>query len=47
VPPAGHLAAFALISFALIIVPGPNVLYVISRSVMLGRAAGVRTALGG
>lgn len=45
--PAGRLAAFALISFALIIVPGPNVLFVISRSVMLGRAAGVRTAVGG
>jgi threonine/homoserine/homoserine lactone efflux protein len=45
--PAGHLATFALISFALIIVPGPNVLFVISRSVMLGRAAGVRTAMGG
>lgn len=45
--PAGHLASFALISFALIIVPGPNVLFVISRSLMLGRAAGVRTAVGG
>jgi threonine/homoserine/homoserine lactone efflux protein len=45
--PAGRLATFALISFALIIVPGPNVLFVISRSLMLGRAAGVRTALGG
>ena len=36
-PPAGHLLAFALISFALIVVPGPNVLFVISRSLMLGR----------
>jgi len=45
--PTGHLAAFALISFALIIVPGPNVLFVVSRSLMLGRAAGVSTALGG
>src|SRR5260370_33111202 len=45
--PTGHLAAFALISFALIIVPGPSVLFVISRSLMLGRAAGVGTALGG
>ena len=40
-PPAGHLLAFALISFALIVVPGPNVLFVISRSLMLGRSAGV------
>jgi threonine/homoserine/homoserine lactone efflux protein len=45
--PAGHLATFALISFVLIIVPGPNVLFVVSRSLMLGRAAGVSTALGG
>ncbi len=46
-PPTGHLLAFALISFALIIVPGPNVIFVITRSLMLGRAAGVGTALGG
>jgi threonine/homoserine/homoserine lactone efflux protein len=45
--PTGHLLAFALISFALIVVPGPNVLFVISRSVMLGRAAGVGSAVGG
>jgi threonine/homoserine/homoserine lactone efflux protein len=45
--PASHLLTFALISFALILVPGPNVLFVISRSLMLGRAAGVATAAGG
>ena len=45
--PTSHLLAFALISFVLIIVPGPNVLFVISRSLMLGRAAGVGTAFGG
>jgi threonine/homoserine/homoserine lactone efflux protein len=45
--PTGHLLAFALISWALIVVPGPNVLFVISRSLMLGRAAGVGTAVGG
>jgi threonine/homoserine/homoserine lactone efflux protein len=45
--PAGHLLAFSLISLALIIVPGPNVLFIISRSLMLGRAAGVGTAFGG
>jgi threonine/homoserine/homoserine lactone efflux protein len=43
----GHLAGFALISLALIIVPGPNVLFVVSRSLMLGRGAGVATAAGG
>jgi threonine/homoserine/homoserine lactone efflux protein len=45
--PTSHLFAFALISFALIIVPGPNVIFVVTRSLMLGRAAGVGTALGG
>jgi threonine/homoserine/homoserine lactone efflux protein len=45
--PPSHLLAFALISFVLIIVPGPNVIFVITRSLMLGRAAGVGTALGG
>jgi threonine/homoserine/homoserine lactone efflux protein len=45
--PSSHLLAFALLSFVLIIVPGPNVLFVISRSLMLGRAAGVGTATGG
>jgi threonine/homoserine/homoserine lactone efflux protein len=45
--PTGHLLAFVLISFALIVVPGPNVLFVISRSLVLGRAAGVGSAVGG
>src|SRR5579859_6981795 len=45
--PTGHLLAFTLVSFALIAVPGPNVLFVVSRSLMLGRAAGVGTAVGG
>jgi threonine/homoserine/homoserine lactone efflux protein len=45
--PAGHLLAFSLISLALIVAPGPNVLFIISRSLMLGRAAGVGTAFGG
>ena len=43
----GRLAGFALISLALIVVPGPNVLFVVSRSLMLGRGAGVATAAGG
>jgi threonine/homoserine/homoserine lactone efflux protein len=45
--PTSHLLAFGLVSFVLIVVPGPNVLFVISRSLMLGRAAGVGTAFGG
>jgi threonine/homoserine/homoserine lactone efflux protein len=45
--PTTHLLAFTLVSFALIVVPGPNVLFVVSRSLQLGRVAGVGTALGG
>jgi len=45
--PTGHLLAFALLSFVLIIVPGPKVIFVITRSLMLGRVAGVSTAVGG
>jgi threonine/homoserine/homoserine lactone efflux protein len=40
-------APFTLLSFALIVVPGPNVIFVVTRSLMLGRAAGVGSALGG
>jgi len=36
-PDAGRLASFALISFAIIVVPGPSVLFVISRGITLGR----------
>jgi threonine/homoserine/homoserine lactone efflux protein len=45
--PTGHLLTFALISLALIAVPGPNVLFVVSRSLQLGRVAGFCSALGG
>src|SRR4051794_7516100 len=42
----GSLLAFAVTSFALIVVPGPSVLFVISRGVALGRRAAVATVLG-
>src|ERR1017187_736381 len=45
--PTGHLVAFALLSYALIVIPGPNVLFVISRALQLGRAAGLAAVLGG
>jgi threonine/homoserine/homoserine lactone efflux protein len=45
--PTGHLLAFALLSYALIVIPGPNVLFVISRALQLGRAAGLAAVLGG
>jgi threonine/homoserine/homoserine lactone efflux protein len=40
------LAAFVLASFILVVVPGPSVLFVISRGVALGRKAAVLTVLG-
>jgi len=43
----GHLLTFAVFAFLLIIAPGPNVMFVISRTLVLGRAAGVGTAIGG
>jgi threonine/homoserine/homoserine lactone efflux protein len=45
--PTGHLLAFALLSYTLIVIPGPNVLFVISRALQQGRAAGLAAVLGG
>jgi threonine/homoserine/homoserine lactone efflux protein len=44
--PTGSLAAFAVTSVLLIIVPGPSVLFVISRGVALGRRAALLTVVG-
>ena len=44
--PTEHLPAFALLAFVLIAVPGPSVMFVVTRSLTLGRRAGVATALG-
>lgn len=41
-----HLLGFSLIALALIIVPGPSVLFVISRALAHGRRAAVITAAG-
>jgi len=41
-----NLAAFALASLVLIAIPGPSVLFVISRGVVLGRRAALATVLG-
>ena len=38
-PSAAHLAAFALISLGMVLTPGPNMIYLISRSISQGRAA--------
>lgn len=44
--PAANLWAFALAAFALIIIPGPSVLFVIGRSLSLGRRGGFLSLLG-
>ncbi|MHB8576054.1 MAG: hypothetical protein ACYDCQ_12070 [Dehalococcoidia bacterium] len=38
--------AFALVAIGLIVVPGPSVLFVVSREIVLGRRAALATALG-
>jgi len=44
-PSSGAFVAFAAASLALLILPGPSVLYIVTRSVQ-GRAAGVASVLG-
>ena len=44
--PTEHLLAFMLIATVLILVPGPSVLFVVTRSLTLGRRAGFATAVG-
>src|SRR4029079_10974056 len=41
-----RLLAFVATAFALIVVPGPSVLFVISRGVALGRRAALATVIG-
>ena len=45
-PHASSLLAFALISLGLVLTPGPNMIYLVSRSITQGPAAGV-VSLGG
>jgi threonine/homoserine/homoserine lactone efflux protein len=45
-PSASTLAAFAAAAFVLIAVPGPNMIYLIARSLSEGRRAGLLSALG-
>lgn len=45
-PPLSALASFAAVAFALIVVPGPSVMFVVSRAVGLGRRAALVTVLG-
>src|SRR3954469_10764422 len=45
-PAPSTLALFALAALALISIPGPNMLYVATRSMSEGRGAGIQSALG-
>ena len=45
-PPASSLVPFVVSAFALVLVPGPSVLFVISRGVALGRRAALLSVLG-
>lgn len=45
-PAASNLAAFALTSLVLIIVPGPSVLFTISRALTTGRTGALLTVIG-
>lgn len=42
----GSLAAFALIALGMVLTPGPNMIYLISRSIVQGRWAGLVSLLG-
>jgi threonine/homoserine/homoserine lactone efflux protein len=40
-PEIANIAAFALVALGMVLTPGPNMIYVISRSVCQGPAAGL------
>jgi threonine/homoserine/homoserine lactone efflux protein len=44
--PTSQLLTFALTAFVIILIPGPSVLFTVSRAIVLGRAAGVATVAG-
>lgn len=45
-PTSMSLAAFALMALAMVITPGPNMIYLLSRSILQGRTAGLISLLG-
>src|SRR5437588_4245261 len=45
-PSTSTLIAFALVSFGMVLTPGPNMIYLVSRSISQGRMAGL-ISLGG
>jgi threonine/homoserine/homoserine lactone efflux protein len=46
IPEAASLALFAVAALALLLVPGPAVIYVVARSIQQGRPAGLASVLG-
>jgi hypothetical protein len=44
--PTTHLLAFTITALVLIAIPGPSVLFTVSRAIALGRLAGVATVAG-
>lgn len=44
--PTAHLLAFCVTAFVLIAIPGPSVVFVVSRTLMSGRSAGLATVAG-
>ena len=45
-PTLATLGAFALAAFAIIVIPGPSVLFAVGRSIALGRRAGIVSVVG-
>ena len=45
-PEVSALVSFAIASFALLVIPGPAVIYIINRSVASGRSIGLASVLG-
>jgi threonine/homoserine/homoserine lactone efflux protein len=45
-PPTSHLLAFTITAWLIIVVPGPSVLFTVSRAIALGRIVGVATVAG-
>src|SRR4051812_12526340 len=44
--PTEHLLAFVITAFVVIAIPGPSVLFVVSRALVLGRSGALATVLG-
>ena len=45
-PPLDALLAFAVLAFAIIVIPGPSVMFVVSRALAYGRRAALLTVMG-